>query len=174
MTVVKRLECLGRLRPQLVRFARSRLHDSAQTEDAVQEALLAAVESIESFAGDASLSIWLTGIPEHRIVDCIRRSERDQWQEMGRDGNLRGPGGSLLQAGSEQALARRRLWEALLSCIQGLPKRIANTFVPRELLGIDAAETCRLLAVSEPNYAVMRHRARARIRDRFDPKWIAA
>ncbi len=171
MTAAERLEGLGKLRPQLVKYARSRLRNPAHAEDAVQEALLAAVENIGSFTGDSSLSSWLTGILKHKIVDCVRRSVRDQWQEMDNDGTPLDPDAPHVPAfcGPEQALARRQLWEALLHCVQELPERAAETFVLREFIGMNTLETCRMLAVSESNCAVMLHRARARIRSRLDP-----
>jgi RNA polymerase sigma-70 factor (ECF subfamily) len=171
MTAAERLECLGRLRPQLVRYARTRLHNPAHAEDAVQDALLAAVESIESFTGGSSLASWLTGILKHKMVDCVRRSARDQWQELDSDGTPLEPDDAHAAAfcGPEQALERRQLWEALLHCVRDLPERTADTFVLRELAGMNTDETCRALAISESNCAVMLHRARRRIRERLDP-----
>ena len=174
MTAAERIENVGKLRPRLVRFARARLRDPAHAEDAVQETLLAAIERIDTFSGASSLFSWLTGILKHKIVDCVRRSARDQWQELDNDGT------PLLSDGShfsgyddpEQALVRRKLWDALLRCVQDLPERTADTFVLREFVGMNTAETCDALAVSESNCAVMLHRARARIRDRLDPEWM--
>jgi RNA polymerase sigma-70 factor (ECF subfamily) len=171
MTAAERLESLGKLRPQLVRFARSRLRNPAHAEDAVQETLLAAVENIGSFTGDSSLSSWLMGILKHKIVDCVRRTARDHWQEMDNDGTPLGAESQQVPpfCGPEPALARRQLWDAVLKCVQDLPERAAETFVLREFVGMNTAETCRMLAVSESNCAVMLHRARARIRERLDP-----
>ncbi len=175
MTAAERVEHVGRLRPQLVRYARARLLNPAHAEDAVQEAMLAAIENIESFSGGSSLASWLTGILRHKIVDCVRRAARDQWQEMDNDGNAieaDGPHASGC-VGPEQLLARRQLWEALARCMRDLPVRTADTFVLRELVGMNTAETCRALAVSESHCAVMLHRARKRIRATLDPDWIA-
>ncbi|MEK7863647.1 MAG: sigma factor-like helix-turn-helix DNA-binding protein, partial [Chloroflexota bacterium] len=62
--------------------------------------------------------------------------------------------------------------EALERCVRQLPERTAETFVLRELVGLNTAETCDALAVSEANCAVMLHRARARIRESLDPDWM--
>ncbi len=141
--------------------------------------MLAAIENIESFSGGSSLSSWLTGILKHKIVDCIRRSARDQWQPLDNDGVPQDdvdrvhPGSGGGTSGPEQSLARRQLWEALLACVRGLPERTADTFVLREFFGMNTAETCQALAVSESNCAVMLHRARARIRENLDLEWTA-
>lgn len=175
MTAAERMEHVGKLRPQLVRYARSRLLNPAHAEDAVQEAMLAAIENIESFAGGSSLASWLTGILKHKIIDCVRRSARDQWQEMDNDGTPLMSDGSHFSANGdpEQALVRRQLWDALLRCVQDLPERTAETFVLREYVGMNTAETCNALAISDSYCAVMLHRARARIRDRLDPDLTA-
>lgn len=183
MTRAERIANLGKLRPQLVRFARTRLANPAQAEDAVQETLLAALESIESYSGGSTLYSWLTGILKHKIVDCVRRSARDRWQAMDNDGTpMRAEERDFFSAeraapvrapigGPEQELAGRQLWEAVLRCMRDLPERTADTFVLREHMGMSTAEVSRLLAVSETNCAVMLHRARARIRARLAPEW---
>ena len=61
----------------LLRYARSRVRDEHLAEEAVQETLLAALESLESFNGRASLRTWLTGILLHKIHDGFRRGARD-------------------------------------------------------------------------------------------------
>ena len=186
MAAAYRIEDLGQYRPKLVRFARARLFNPVHAEDAVQETLLAAIESIDKCSGSSSLLTWLTGILKHKIVDCVRRSARDQWYEMDNEGTpmhagapdfTRGDGLAGTAAGwgePEPALTRQRLLEALDRCVQDLPARTAQTFVLRELVGLNTAETCRALAVSEANCAVMLHRARARIRERLGPDWMAA
>jgi RNA polymerase sigma-70 factor (ECF subfamily) len=174
MTASERMEHVGKLRPQLIRFARTRLLNRAHAEDAVQETLLAAIENIDSFSGSSSLYSWLTGILKHKIVDCVRRSAREQWQEMDNDGTPLNPDGFHISGfgGPEQTLARRQFWEALLHCVRDLPERTADTFVLREFVGMNTAETCRALALSESNCAVMLHRARASIRASLAPELI--
>ena len=66
------------LRPYLLRYASLQLRDAAAAEDAVQEALLAALAGQSGFAGRANLRTWLTGILKHKIVDTIRRQSREQ------------------------------------------------------------------------------------------------
>ena len=186
MAATYRIEDLGLYRPKLVRFARARLFNPAHAEDAVQETLLAAIESIDKCSDGSSLLTWLIGILKHKIVDCVRRSARDQWHEMDNDGTpmdsghrefarYDGHAGSAAGWGEpETALMHQRLLEALERCVRELPERTAQTYVLRELVGLNTAETCRALAVSETNCAVMLHRARDRIRERLDPDWMVA
>jgi RNA polymerase sigma-70 factor (ECF subfamily) len=61
------------LQPELLRLARAILHDDAEAEDAVQDALMAAIKSLPSFRGEAALKTWLFRIT---INGCRRRRQR--------------------------------------------------------------------------------------------------
>ena len=63
-------------RAYLLRVARLQLRDDAQAEDVVQETLVAALSGA-GFSGKSSLKTWLTGILKHKIVDAIRRKQRE-------------------------------------------------------------------------------------------------
>ena len=52
-------------RPYLLRYAGRQLRDRDAAEDAVQEALLAALAGEAAFAGRSNLRTWLTGILKH-------------------------------------------------------------------------------------------------------------
>ncbi|WP_338074008.1 sigma factor [Halomonas alimentaria] len=59
------------LRPRLLSFARMHLRDNALAEDAVQEALMAAIEKEASFAGRSGYETWVLGIvntPTHHAT----------------------------------------------------------------------------------------------------------
>src|SRR4029078_10439527 len=61
----------------LLRYARTRVRDDHLSQEAVQDTLLAALESLDSFDGRATLRTWLTGILLHKIHDGFRRGARD-------------------------------------------------------------------------------------------------
>ncbi len=63
-------------RGYLFRVAKLQLRDDALAEDVVQETLLAALSG-SGFSGKSSLKTWLTGILKHKIVDAIRRKQRE-------------------------------------------------------------------------------------------------
>ena len=186
MTTAERIENLGQYRAKLVRFARTRLHNLAHAEDAVQDTLLAALENIHTFSGGSSPLTWLAGILKHKMADCVRRSARDQWREIDNDGTplvTGDPGLASIEGWTasstgppepEDELTRRLLLAALDRCMRQLPERTARTFFLRDVIGYSTAETCRALSVSESNCAVMLHRARAGIRARLDPGWVTA
>jgi RNA polymerase sigma-70 factor (ECF subfamily) len=156
MTHAQILE-LGRLRPQLVSFAMLRLRSRDEAEDAVQEALLAALEGIERFSGESSLRTWLTGILKHKIVDRLRAFGREQPLTLEED-DL-----PVSQQGPEQALARERAFQTLEKSLSRLPANAARVFVMRELWGLEPEDVCRRLAISRANCWVLLHRAKARL-----------
>lgn len=139
-------------------FALQRMRSREQAEDAVQEALVAALEGLERYAGDASLSTWLFGILKHKIVDGLRRGPREEALDMELDELVHdGPG-------PEQTCASRNALAALDRSLESLPTRSAHAFVLREVLGMETAEVCRLLCVTPTHCWVLVHRARARLR----------
>ncbi|MGH8721742.1 MAG: sigma-70 family RNA polymerase sigma factor [Burkholderiales bacterium] len=153
-----RTEELARLRPRLMAFALRRTRNRDQAEDAVQEALVAALEGLEDYAGSSSLSVWLFGIRKHKIVDGLRRGPREdalnlELDELAHDG-----------PGPEQTCASRKALAALDRSLESLPMRSAQAFVLREVLGLDTTEVCRLLDVTPTHCWVLVHRARLRLR----------
>src|SRR5437867_6920529 len=62
------------LRPYLLRYALSQLRDAPLAEEAVQEALVAALESIGTFGGKSTLRTWLTSILRFKVIDLQRRA----------------------------------------------------------------------------------------------------
>ncbi len=63
--------CFGE---RLIRVGRSQCRDSQDAEDAVQDALLAAGENLQSFRGDGSLEGWLVRM----VVNACHRMRRGQ------------------------------------------------------------------------------------------------
>jgi RNA polymerase sigma-70 factor (ECF subfamily) len=69
------------LRPYLMRFASLQLRDAAAVEDAVQEALVAALAGEAGFAGRANLRTWLDdpdGITNYFAETAQAREARAQ------------------------------------------------------------------------------------------------
>src|SRR5688572_6472894 len=65
-------------RAYLMRYALLQLRDPTAAEDAVQETLLAALQTASRFAGRSSVKTWLVGILKHKIIDTHRRQAREQ------------------------------------------------------------------------------------------------
>ena len=67
---------IARYRPALYRLALLQIRDNAAAEDATQETLLAALEGIDRFRGEASVKTWLFAILRHKVVDVLRQRGR--------------------------------------------------------------------------------------------------
>jgi RNA polymerase sigma-70 factor (ECF subfamily) len=172
------------LRPYLLRFASLQLRNPEAAEDAVQEALVAALAAEKSFAGRANLRTWLTGILKHKIVDAIRKAGREvplrdeeiegelgdfdalfkdngHWQE-------RPPGWD----NPDGALEQKQFLAALEACLKGLPERTAKVFLMREHLGLETTEICQELGITATHCWVMLYRARMSLRQCLETSWF--
>jgi RNA polymerase sigma-70 factor (ECF subfamily) len=171
------------LRPYLVRYASLQLRDAAAAEDAVQEALLAALAGEAGFAGRANLRTWLTGILKHKIVDIIRRQAREpalpREAEDGledfdalfeRNGHWAGrPEG---WGDPDGALEQAQFYRALEMCLERLPARTARVFMMREHLGLETAEICKELDITPTHCWVLLYRARMTLRECLQQTWF--
>jgi len=174
---------LERHRPYLLRFALLQLRDRTAAEDAVQDALLAAIQGASRFAGQSSVRTWLVGILKHKIIDSIRKTAREQPVER-----LDGDGAEDLDAffagdghfadapvewaSPERSLEERRFFEALERCLQALPRNTASAFTMRELMGLETEEICKELGISTSNCWVMLYRARMGLRACLERTWF--
>jgi len=171
------------LRPQLLRYARSQLRNDAWAEDAVSEAMLAALEKPQSFAGQSQLKTWLVGILKHKVIDQLRRHSREctilsDDDETDIDELLFKADGHWREApqewGSpEQTLNQRQFFEVLEQCMEQLPATQGRVFMMREWLELGTDEICKELSITSTNLWVLLHRARLRLRDCLQQGWFA-
>jgi RNA polymerase sigma-70 factor (ECF subfamily) len=173
-------------RPVLFRYALLQLRDDQLADDAVQETLLAAWQSASNFEGKARLRTWLIGILKHKIADHWRRSTpeiiaseitpRDDGDTDEDDffmDNGHWNGGPSTWSDPEAALKQQEFWTIYETCQNNLPPKMAQVFMLRELVGLEADEVCRETGLSDANYWVIMHRARLRLRECLEIRWFA-
>lgn len=176
-------------RPYLLRYALSQLRDGQLAEEAVQEALVAALESVGTFGGKSSLRTWLTSILRFKVIDLQRRaaaerqhfeaadfaasSENEAWlDELFDDtGHWRVP--PQPWSDPEAALEQRRFWEVFERCLDALPKAAGRVFFKREILGEDTGAICKDERITPSNCWVILHRARLALRACLEKSWFA-
>jgi RNA polymerase sigma-70 factor (ECF subfamily) len=145
----------------LRRFARSRARDDDIAEDAVQETMLAALESGHRFAGRAKLRTWLTGILLHKIHDSFRREARnatfDLYDPQVEESIPASHGDPELE------LRGKQLDGAISRAMDALPPRQREAFLLKELSEVDTPHLMDLLGVTRGNLWVLVHRARAHL-----------
>jgi RNA polymerase sigma-70 factor (ECF subfamily) len=164
-------------RPYLLRYARLQLRDSHAAEDAVQEALVAALAGEASFGGRSNLRTWLTGILKHKIVDAIRRRSRDpeplpETAEFDALFDETGHWGEPPVAWPENSLEQKQFFAVLENCLAALPAKTAQAFMMREHLGLEAQEICKELGVTSTHYWVLLYRARVALRECLQANWF--
>lgn len=164
----------------LYSYALMRVGKPDVAEDMVQETLLAALQSWESFAGDSSERTWLIGILRHKILDFFRRNrshgdvDDQEWRGEFFDKarhwkdrmlNWKADPATL----SEDAEFRR----VLQDCLKELSRIVAEAFVMREIEGVSTEEICKHLEISQTNLWVRLHRARLQLRRCLEVNWFS-
>ncbi len=175
-------------RGYLLRFAIAKLRDNHDAEEAVQEAMLAALGSAASFAGDSSLRTWLTSILKFKIIDFQRRvmTERerfqaapvtadetsDDWFEPFFDDTGHWRDNFSTWACPESAHEQQAFFAAFERCMDKLPKATSRVFFQREVMGADTEEICKDEDISSSNCWVILHRARVSLRECLEKNWF--
>jgi RNA polymerase sigma-70 factor (ECF subfamily) len=175
-------------RPYLMRFALAQLRDGQLAEEAVQEALLAALESLPSFSGRSSLRTWLTSILRFKVIDLQRRAVAERARseftdhsdgagdEGGMDDFFDASGHWRAEPQSwgdpESSLERRRFWEAFERCLDGLTPAAGRVFFKREVVGEDTETICKEEDITPSNCWVILHRARLGLRACLEKNWF--
>lgn len=181
-------EFITAVRHDMLRFAQLQLRDAALAEDAVQEALAAALAGERQFSGRSALKTWVFGILRNKIVDLIRRDSRttnisalsddeceldqafdrlfkadDHWQADTRPQRWADP---------EESLNEKQFWEIFEACLNHLPANTARVFMMREFLEFETTEVCSELNISVSNCNVILHRARNGLRRCLENSWF--
>ena len=175
-------------RPYLMRYALSQLRDGQLAEEAVQECLLAALESVQGFGGRSSLRTWLTSILRFKVIDLQRRAMSDRnlveltdfAAETGDEGwldELFDETGHWRQAPSawsdpEAAFEQGRFWEVFQGCLDKLPATGGRVFFKREIVGEETEVICKEEGITASNCWVILHRARLALRSCLEKNWF--
>ena len=181
-----RLQRLTAVRPRLVSFALMHLRDRSQAEDAVQEAMMSAIEKNESFAGRSGYETWVFGILKYKILDAMRAQKRHgRWQPLEEEEGDDSIDRQFQQSGRWQESARpsswgepeaafetEHFWQVFDACMIALPDNAARVFSLRELMGLSTDDICKELGIKENNCWVILHRARLRLRACIEQGWL--
>lgn len=149
-------------RDYLVRFAKTKLHDSTQAEDVVHDVFEAIICGRALFAGRSALRSWLTAVLKHKIVDLIRHSGRFDSMDAVPDEDERCQIESTLAQPDELAEQRQRLYRAMAN-IASLPAGLRDVMQFRVLEDESSAAVCQRLGISESSLFVRLHRARKQL-----------
>jgi RNA polymerase sigma-70 factor (ECF subfamily) len=164
---------------RLFRAAWSVLKDRAEAEDVVQEAYAKALAAIGGFAGEASLSTWLTRIVMNTAIDrkrsLARRAKFLKENQVAELTTYR----DQMMAGSaapspEAATLRRELKSLLEQAVARLPEAYRCVFVLRDIEGMSIADVAAALEIPEATVKTRQWRAKRRLRVALEPDFRGA
>jgi len=173
------VQLVGRFHAHLIRVALMFVRDRSVAEEVVQDTWVAVVQGLPSFERRSSLETWMfrilanrartRGVREARstplsafesdddeaAVDPARFNERGGWAAPPRRWEDQDP---------ERLLMRGETMAVLQTALDALPPNQRAVVVLRDVEGVEAADACNILEVSETNMRVLLHRARAKLR----------
>lgn len=159
----------------LIRVATGIVKSRASAEEVAQDTWLAVLRNIGSFEGRSSLAGWIFTILVNRARSRAKRDGRVvSFDEGGEDNGLEaafdGRGhwkdapGLWEELTPERILAGRNVMDHVAAAIEALPAGQRAVMVLRAQEGLEAAEVCAILDISEGNMRVLLHRARLAVR----------
>ena len=162
------LAVLSRGLPSLYRCAYRLLGNKADAEDAVQDALLAALKHLNQFRGDAQFSTWLTAIVINSVRMHLRKRLRHTHVSLdSRIGEEREyPLSDILlddRPNPEDECHRSMLHGRLMKSAAQLSPILRKTFQLRFADDLSIRETARLLGVPTGTVKAQSTRARAKL-----------
>uniref|UniRef100_UPI003565384F RNA polymerase sigma factor n=1 Tax=Phaeovulum sp. TaxID=2934796 RepID=UPI003565384F len=163
----------------MVRFADSILRSRASAEEVTQDAWVAVLKNIGGFEGRSSLAGWIFTIVLNKArTRAVRDGRAVSFDGAGEDDNLaaafdgRGRWKDMPELWeemtAERIVAGRSLLQHVNAAIETLPPAQRAVLVLRAQQGLEAAEVCTILGISDGNMRVLLHRARLAIRAALD------
>jgi RNA polymerase sigma-70 factor, ECF subfamily len=158
----------SRYLPLLYRTAYRYLGNTADAEDAVQDALLSAYKHMDQFRGRAQMSTWLVAI----VINCARMQLRRRPRQIHLSlheqfGDEHGYTLSDRLADSaqspEEEFRKAELHERLLQFAEELSPKLRRAFQLRDLEGFTISETAQILGVVDGTVKAQVARARAKL-----------
>ena len=161
-------DVLSRYRLRFYRSAYRQLGNSADAEDAVQDAMLAAYVHLDQFKGQAQLATWLTSI----VTNCARMQLRRRPRHLhvsldepsGEDQEYcladRFPDSGL---NPEDQCRNSELRRRLLQSVAQLSPSLRRAFELRDLDGRSVREAAHTLGLAEGTVKAQLSRARAKL-----------
>lgn len=163
----------------MVRMCTGFVRNHATAEELVQETWISVMNNIAGFEGRSSLAGWIYTILINKARSRLKRDGRSvSFDENGEDNGLqaafdgRGHWKNRPELWEditpERVVAGRSVLEHVNAAIEALPSAQRAVLVLRGQQGLDAAEVCAILEISEGNMRVLLHRARLAVRAALD------
>ena len=169
----------------LYHFALSRLRNSTDAQNAVQETFLAGLKAKDKFAGKSTERTWLIGILKHKIIDIMRKNYKEKpvtnilkeneaidqffdnaqhMKEQPKDWNLN----------PKEVLEKKEFWKVFNRCQEKLSQTARDAFTLKEIDKLKGKEICKILNITPANFWILMHRARLQLRQCLEINWFTA
>jgi RNA polymerase sigma-70 factor (ECF subfamily) len=161
-------DVFSRYLPLLYRTAYRYLGNTADAEDAVQDALLSAYKHLDQFRGQAQISTWLVAIVSNCARMQLRRRPRQLHLSLNEQfGDEQGYTVSdrLADCGPspEEAYQDAELHERIMQFAEELSPPLRRAFQLRDLDGLTTSEAAQILGVVDGTVKAQVARARAKL-----------
>jgi RNA polymerase sigma-70 factor (ECF subfamily) len=174
------VELVDELSPRMLKLARVYVTGLATAEDAVQEAWIIVLRSLDRFEGRSKLATWILGI----VVNVARARGRHEsrsrpFSSLSTDDqpvidperflppDHRGwPGHWAIPPAPwpEHALETAEATQLIRDTVAALPQAQREVITLRDMIGCSPEETCEALGLTDANQRVLLHRARTKVR----------
>src|SRR5215468_2545158 len=161
------------LRPELLRHCYRMLGSFEEAEDVVQEVLLRAWRSRDTYAGDAPLSHWLMRIATNACLNALTRGRRPRaLPQLDRDPDAPlaeleaatwvtpAPDAQLFPDPARAAETREQVALAFIALLQRLPPKQRAALLLKDVVGWSAEEIADALELTLFSVNSALHRAR--------------
>jgi len=158
--------------PKLYNVALRILRHAEDAEDAVQEALLTAINKLDQFDGRSSFFTWIYRIAVNASLMALRkrrsRSRREESFEVPRYAELRRREFADWGADPARKILNAEMQQVMEQAIDRLPEKYRVVFVLRDLEGQATQATSQLLGITPANVKIRLMRARMFLRERLE------
>jgi len=158
---------------RLRRFIRSRVSDSGDAEDILQEVFYELVEAYRAMEPIEQVTAWLFRVARNRITDRFRkrRFETEMAPEIRHDDDESPLLQELLPSldgGPEAAYARSVLLDELVAALEELPEEQRDVFIAHEIEGHSFKEIAAQTGIRVNTLLSRKHYAVAHLRRRLE------
>jgi RNA polymerase sigma-70 factor, ECF subfamily len=148
---------LGELRPKLHRYCARMTGSVIDGEDAVQEALIKAIEAYPSFATIDNPEAWFFRIAHNATLDLLRRRARQDARQVEGEWDMIADPASTVEDRQNAAVS--------LGTFMRLPVAQRSSVILMEVLGYSLDEIADVTEASLPSVKAALHRGRWRLRE---------
>ena len=159
----------------MISLARRMLRDTAQAEDAVQNAFASIFKNLEQFDRRSSLKTWMHRIVVNEALMLMRKTHRLREEPIDELLPVFDDNGCRVEAdwegfrSPEAVLQQAQASEKITELINTLPENYRIVLMMRDIEEMSTEEVAEMLDLSQANVKVRLHRARAALKKLLEP-----